>query len=236
MKNSKLIIISLGGSVIVPHLSDEGGINILFLKKFRKLILEKLKRDKKFIIVAGGGKTTRMYQKAATNITNIKKEDIDWIGIHATRLNAHLLRTIFQKEAYPVILDNPKKILQKNKKNLMIAAGWRPGWSTDYISVLLARRFKVKEVINAGDVSFVYKRDPKKFKNARPIQKISWSDYQKLIPEEWTPGMSAPFDPIATKLARKLKLKVKIVKATDLKNLENAIEEKKFKGTVIEGD
>ena len=229
-----MVIISLGGSVIVPHLSDQGGINISFLKKFKKLILNELESGKKFIVVAGGGKTTRVYQKAAAKIANIKKEDIDWIGIHATRLNAHLLRTIFQKEAYPVILDNPQKKLKKEKgKNLLIAAGWRPGWSTDYIAVLLAQRFGVKEIINASDLSFVYDKDPKKYQSAKPIKRISFNDYQKLIPQKWIPGMSSPFGPIATRLAKKLKLKVKIVKALDLKNFKNAIENKTFKGTII---
>jgi uridylate kinase len=226
-------IISLGGSVIVPHLSDKGGINVPFLKKFRKLILEELGRGKKFIIVAGGGKTTRVYQRAAAKITHLKKEDLDWIGIHATRLNAHLLRTIFWKEAYPVILDNPKKRLKKDKKELLIASGWRPGWSTDYITVLLAQRFRVKEIINVGDISFIYSEDPKKSKTARPIKEISWQSYQRIIPKEWMPGLSTPFDPVATRLAKKLKLRVKIIKAENLENLKNTIEGKNFKGTVI---
>lgn len=220
--------------MIVPHLSDQGGINIPFLKKFKKLISNELKNNKKFIVVAGGGKTTRVYQRAAAKIADIRKEDIDWIGIHATRLNAHFLRTIFQKEAYPVILDSPQKELKNKKgKNLLIASGWRPGWSTDYIAVLLAQRFGAGEVVNASDLSFVYDKDPKKYKSAKPIEKISFSDYQKLIPQKWTPGMSLPFDPIATKLAKKLKLKIKIVKAADIKNFKNAISGKNFKGTII---
>mgnify|MGYP001159184349 FL=1 len=226
-------VISLGGSVIVPHLSDEGGINVSFLKQFRSLILKELKKDKKFIIVAGGGKTARVYQKAAAGIVNLKKEDIDWIGIHSTRLNAHLLRTIFWKEAYPVVLDDPHKKLVKGKKDLLIGSGWRPGWSTDYVTVLLAKRFKAKEIINAGDIPFVYTKDPKKFRDAKPIENISWSDYQKIIPSKWMPGMSLPFDPVATRLAKELKLKVKIIKAIDLKNLKNTIEGKDFKGTMI---
>lgn len=226
-------VISLGGSVIVPHLSDEGGINVPFLKDFRKLILGELKKNKNFIIVAGGGKTARVYQKAASEIVRLKKEDIDWIGIHSTRLNAHLLRTIFWKEAYPVVLDDPYKKLIKGKKELLIGSGWRPGWSTDYVTVLLAERFGAKEIINAGDIPFVYTKDPKKFKDAQPIKNISWSNYQKIIPSKWIPGMSLPFDPVATKKAKELKLRVKIIQAGDLKNLKNTIEGKEFNGTMI---
>ena len=130
MQDSKTIIIALGGSIICPQ---PGKINVRFLKKFKKLILKYLKKGFRFIIVVGGGKTCRVYQKAAAKVIKLPYEDMDWLGIHATRLNAHLLRTIFRKEAYPVILDDPKKPI-KNNWRILIAAGWRPGWSTDYIS------------------------------------------------------------------------------------------------------
>ena len=229
----KPIIIALGGSVIVPELSEDKGINTIFLKKFRKLILENFKKGKSFIIVAGGGKTTRVYQKAASKIAKINKEDLDWIGIHTTRLNAHLLRTIFQKEACPIVLDDPRKKIGKIKKNILIASGWRPGWSTDYISVLLAKRFKVKEVIIAGDTPFVYDKDPKKYKEAKPIKDISFKQYKKLIPKKWTPGLSSPLDPVATKMAQEIDLKINIINANNLKSFKNIFCGKKFEGTVI---
>ena len=97
----------------------------------------------------------------------------------------------------------------------------------------MAERFGAKEIINAGDIPFVYTKDPKKFKDAQPIKNISWSNYQKIIPSKWIPGMSLPFDPVATKKAKELKLKVKIIQAGDLKNLKNTIEGKEFNGTMI---
>ena len=96
----KTVVISLGGSIIVPD-----RIQVAFLKKFKEFILKFLKKDYKFIIVTGGGSTARNYIKAADRVTKINDEDKDWLGIHATRLNAHLLRTIFKKQAYPVVLD-----------------------------------------------------------------------------------------------------------------------------------
>ena len=154
-------------------------------------------------------------------------------GIHATRLNAHFLRTIFRKVAYPIVLHEPKKPV-KNNWRLLIAAGWKPGWSTDYIAVLLAKRFKVKKIIDAGNIPFVYSKDLLKYKNACPIKKISWKSYQKLIGSKWIPGLPAPIDPIAAKLARKLKIPALIIKGTELKNLEKIILGQKFKGTIIE--
>ena len=237
MGDSKTIIIALGGSIICPQ---PGKIDVNFLKKFKKLILKYLKKGYRFIIIAGGGKVCRVYQDAAAKIIRLPYEDMDWLGIHATRLNAHLLRTIFRKEAYPVVSDDPKKPV-KGDWSLLIASGWRPGWSTDYISVLLAKRFRVKEIIDAGDIPFVYTKDPFKYKKARALGErkegggwvVSWKDYRKLVGPRWMPGLSVPIDPIAAKLAQKLKIRALIIKGTELKNLEKVLSGKKFRGTVI---
>ena len=237
-KTNDVIVISLGGSLIVPRISDSGGIAVSFLRRFRSFLLQELKKGKRFVVVSGGGKTARIYQKAASQVIRVDNEDLDWMGIHSIRLNAHLLRTIFAKEAHPVVIDHDPsqkemKELQKVKRNLFIAGGWRPGWSTDYVAVRLAERFKAKEILNAGDTSFVYSEDPKKNKKAKPFKVISWKEYKKLIPATWSPGMHAPFDPVATRLAEKLKLTVRIFKGSDMNNMKRAMEQESFRGTVI---
>lgn len=231
-------IIHLGGSIVVPHISDEGGMNIPFLKRFREFVRKELKRGKRFVIVIGGGKTARAYQKGAAKLVDIREEDLDWLGIHAIRINAHLLRTVFYKEAYPWVIDHDLSTaevqkLKRAKENLFIASGWTPGWSTDYIAVRLAQKFGVKDVIIAKDTPFVYDSDPRKNKNAKPIKKISWKAYRKLIPSKWTPGLSSPVDPVATRLAEKFGIKAKILRGEDLKNFQKAVEGKPFVGTVI---
>lgn len=46
------IIISLGGSLIVPDQIDTN-----FLKDFKTLVLSNVAKGKKFVIITGGGKT-----------------------------------------------------------------------------------------------------------------------------------------------------------------------------------
>ena len=232
-------IIHLGGSIVVPHISDEGGMNIHFLQRFREFVRKELTKGRRFVIVIGGGKTARAYQKAATLLVDIKKEDLDWLGIHAIRINAHLLRTVFYKEAYPWVVDHDPSApevhtLKRAKQNLFIASGWTPGWSTDYIAVRLAQKFGAKEVIIAKDTPFVYDSDPKKNSKAKPIKKISWKAYKKLIPSKWIPGLSSPVDPVATRLAEKLGITAKILAGKDLLNFQKAIEGKPFEGTIIQ--
>lgn len=229
----------LGGSIVVPHISDEGGMNTSFLKKFKSFLSRELKRSWKFVIVAGGGKTARAYQKGASRIVDVRDIDLDWLGIHATRQNAHFLRTIFAKEAYPVVIDHDPypeemEMFKSSKKKLFFASGWRPGQSTDYIAVKLAQRFGSSQVIIAKDTPFVYNKDPKKHEKAKPIFAISWKEYSRLIPKSWTPGLSSPVDPVATKLAQELGITAKILVGTNLPNLRKAIEGKEFTGTVIQ--
>jgi uridylate kinase len=233
MNKQKTIVISLGGSIICPSTNK---INTAFLKKFRALILSFIKRGYKFVIISGGGKIARLYQKSANKITKVSPENQDWIGISATKLNACLLRAIFADKACPVIFDSPHKKVKKYllEKPVIIASGWKPGFSTDYDAVLLAKRFKLKEVINAGNISFVYDKDPKKYKNAHAFKKINWADYQKIISSKWIPGLSTPFDPVATKMAKKLKMRAIIILGTDIKNFEKVLQGDNFKGTIIE--
>jgi uridylate kinase len=230
MNKQKTIIISLGGAIIC---SEARKINVEFLKKFKDLILKFTKKNYRFVIITGGGKICRVYQDAAKKIINLSDEDKDWLGIHVTRLNGHLLRAIFSKTAYPVVLDDPHKPIDGSWK-ILIGAGWRPGWSTDYDAVLLAKRFGAKKIINASNTPYVYNKDFRKHKDAFPIEKISWKDYQKLIGNKWIPGMSAPFDPIASKNARKLKIRTIIIKGTDIKNFEKLLSGLEFKGTIID--
>lgn len=226
------IVISLGGSIVSP---EAGKVNIPFLKQFRSLILKFLKKNFRFAIIVGGGKVCRLYQSAASKIAKLPNEDRDWLGIHAIRLNAHLLRTIFRREAYPVVLDDPHKPV-KNHWKLLIASGWRPGNSTDYIAVLLARRFQTKEIINASNIPFVFNKDPSKYKNVQKFERISWESYRKLISSKWIPGLSSPFDPVAAQLAEKLKIRVFILEGADIKNFEKAIEGLAFRGTIISSE
>ncbi|MDZ4232018.1 MAG: UMP kinase, partial [Candidatus Pacearchaeota archaeon] len=131
----KYHVIALGGSIVVPHLSDNGGINSSFLRQLRKFLKNEMEKGSRFILVIGGGKTCRVYQKAAREIVRVSNEDLDWLGIHAIRLNAHLLRTVFKKEAYPVVLDHDPSLrevakLKASRKRLLVESAWRPGYST----------------------------------------------------------------------------------------------------------
>jgi uridylate kinase len=226
-KYKETVVISLGGSIIVPK-----EVDIAFLKSFKAFVERHIKKGYRFIIVSGGGHTCRMYQNAASSVELTDTEDLDWLGIHATRLNGHLLRTIFRKSANEVVLKSPRRHINFTEP-VLIAAGWKPGFSTDYDTVLLAKRFGAKTVINLTNTDFVYTKDPRHNGDARPIKALSWKEFRRLVGDRWEPGMNVPFDPLASAKAEKLGLKVAMLKGTDIKNLEDFLAGRKFKGTLI---
>lgn len=224
---NKTIIIALGGSIVHPD-----GIDVEFLKKFKKFLAPFLKDGKKFVLVIGGGKLARRFQDAAHAVSKLTDDDKDWIGIHATRLNAHLLRTIFRDVADPVIIDSRDK-LKNLKYPVTIAAGWRPGWSTDYVALQIAADVNVSEAIIAGKPAHVYTEDPAKFLAAQPIHELTWSEYRKLIPKKWAPGMGAPVDPVGAALGDSQNITAIIIDGRDLKNFSALLKAKEFQGTII---
>ncbi len=234
-KNAKnhIKVISVGGSIIIP----KTGFDVGFLKKFRQLILSRVKKGEKFVLVVGGGAICRTYQSALKQAVKASVKDLDWLGIYTTWYNAEFVRLLFGKYAYSEVIKNPidKKILkQVQDDKIIIAGGWKPGCSTDKDAVVLAKNFGAKEVINLSNIEYVYDKDPKKFKNAKKIEKISWRDFRKnIVGYKWIPGKNAPFDPSASALAEKLQLKVCILKGTDLKEVEKVLDGKRFKGTII---
>ena len=227
------IIISVGGSLVVPN----EGLNIPFLTNFNKFIRSQLAQNDKrqFFLVVGGGATARHYGNAGREVVGheLTHNDLDWIGLHATRLNAHLIRTIFRDIAHPYIIKN-YDIIRKAKEKVVVAGGWKPGWSTDYCATLLAEDYNVPTVINLSNIAQLYDKDPNKFPNAKAIPEISWKTFRELIGDKWSPGMHAPFDPIAAKKAQQIGAKVIVMSGSDFKNLEKYFNGKKFVGTVIE--
>ena len=226
---SKRVVLSLGGSLIVPE-----QVNVKYLIAFRKFILGQLEQGWRFFIITGGGSQAKDYIDAASKIMGkeITKDDKDWLGIHATRFNAHLIRTIFRDQAQPEIITDPETDELSDAK-IIVAGGWKPGWSTDFVAGKIAQRVKAPYIINLSNIDQVYDDDPRKNPNAKPIDKITWADFRKMVGDEWTPRMNTPYDPIAAKLAEEEGQTVLVINGENLKNLKNIFETGNFKGTVI---
>lgn len=230
MSEKETIVMSVGGSLIVP---DQ--IDTTFLINLKSLIESQTAAGRRFIIIAGGGKTSRRYVDAANEVAGgLTLEDMDWLGVHTTRLNGHLLRTIFRDLAHPTMITNPDDVLDMPADAaLIIGAGYRPGSSSDLQAVRVAERVGAHKMINLSNIDYVYTADPKQDPAAEKIEDITWSDFRKLIPSEWSANLSSPFDPIAAKQAQAADIEVAIINGTKLDELQHYLEGTSFTGTRI---
>lgn len=228
-------VLSVGGSIVAPE-----GPDVEFVKKFVSLIKQYLAEHKedKLIFVVGGGGPARIYQNAFRAVTETSPdrstEAADWIGIMATRLNAQFVKASFGDLCREAVVTDPT-VAEEFTGSVLLAAGWKPGFSTDNDAVLLAEKFGAKTVVNLSNIEKVYTDDPRKNPDATPIDEISWADFRKIVGDEWTPGKNCPFDPIASKKAQSLGLTVICAGGKNLENIKAILEDKNYVGTTIRG-
>lgn len=225
-----LKILSLGGSIVAPD-----GVDTEFLKRFKALVEKYLAEDetRKLILVIGGGAPARVYQKAFREIESNAPADVqDWIGITATRLNAQLVKSIFGELCLDPVVTDPSADIEFTGR-ILVGAGWKPGFSTDFDAVYLAERFGGKTVVNLSNIAKVFSDDPKLNPDAVPLDEIKWEDFRKIVGTEWVPGKNVPFDPIAAGKAADLGLDVIVADGKNIENLENILTDKPYLGTRI---
>ena len=203
------------------------------LADFKALITELAGEGMRFIIICGGGKTARQYQEAAARVSRLRPEDIDWMGIHATRLNAQLVKTLFLGMVHERVIHDPTETIAFTEP-VLIAAGWKPGFSTDYDAVMLAKNFGVKTVVNLSNIDYVYDKHPGTNGDAKPFKRISWPAFRKVVGDRWDPGLNAPFDPVAAAEAEASGISVVVMQGTDIENIRRFLKGGEFRGTVIQ--
>lgn len=224
----EVVVISLGGSLIIPE-----NIDLDFLKKFRETI-NKNKKDKKFVIVCGGGSVARKYIQA---LEQDKKSNYlqSLIGISLTRLNARFMSYFFGIDPEKGIAHDMTQITNLLKKNNLVFCGalrYADNQTSDATAVKLAAHLKTS-FINLTNVKGLYDKNPQ-LKGAKFIPKTSIEEFNKIvmsIPNK--PGMHAPVDHVAMKVIREHKIKTYIL-GKDIKQLDNLLNNKSFIGTTIE--
>jgi len=224
----KKIVIGLGGSVVFSKkFSPE------YLKKLKKLFSD-LSRDYKLYVIVGGGQPCRDYFSKAKSVSRVGNKELDQLGIQVTRANAKFMTAIFgPKLACQKIIINPCEI-PLFSRNIIFGGGWNPGNSTDYVAVKVAEQLKVNQIVVMTNISYIYDKDPGKFKQAEPLKKMTWSELKKLVGSEWKACGHTPFDPRACQAAKKNNLTMKFLNGKNLGNVKKAILDQKFKGTIVE--
>jgi len=224
----KVVVLSLGGSLIIP---DE--VNIVYLKNFKKTILKNTDKFK-FIIVCGGGSIARKYIYALREIdVNEKLQSL--AGISATRMNARFMNYFFNinpEHGIPHTMKILKKYIRNQDVVFCGALEYKPNQTSDSTATTIAKKFRT-DFINLTDVQGLHDKNPKEFKDAKFIPKISWKDFYKMAHQKkFKPGQHFVLDQSASEMIMKDRITTYIL-GKDMNQLENVLRNKKFKGTII---
>ena len=224
----QVIVLSLGGSLIIPD-----KVNTKFLKEFKKVILKNSKKYK-FIIVCGGGSIARKYISSLRE-TKIKEHLQSLSGISATRMNARFMNYFFNINPEKGIPHTTKSLRRYIKNQDIIFCGaleYKPDQTSDSTSAEIAKKFKTI-FINLTNVSGLYNKNPAKFKDAKFISEISWKDFDKMANKmKFQPGQHFVLDQTASKIILKNKI-ITYILGEKMEHLDNLLNNKKFRGTVI---
>ena len=226
----RIIVLSLGGSLIIPD-----KVNVSYLRQFKKTILKNTGKYK-FIIVCGGGGIARKYISALKEL-GLNELFQSFSGIGATRMNARFMNYVFNinpQKGIPHTMKTLKKDIKKRDVVFCGALEYKPNQTSDSTSAEIARAFKT-EFINLTNVSGLHDKNPKKFKNAKFISKITWKEFNKMATKiKFKPGQHFVLDQTAAKMIMKYKIPTYII-GENLQQLDNILKGKEFKGTTING-
>ncbi len=229
--SKKVIVISLGGSLIIPD-----KINFTFLDRFKKTLARHYSKYK-FILVCGGGAIARKYIEALKE-ENKTEYELSQAGIRATRMNAMFIMQFFGKDGNSSLpLDMKEVKALKEKHNVVICGALRfvPHSTSDSTAARLAHYLRT-DFINMTNVKGLFSADPKKDKKAKFIPKESWSDFKKrALKIKMKPGQHFVLDQKAAVIIKEHKITTYII-GSNLQNLDNLLKGKKFIGTEISDD
>jgi uridylate kinase len=224
----EMIVLSLGGSLIIPE-----EINTKYLAEFKKTILKNINRYK-FIIVCGGGSVARKYISALREF-GINEKLQNFSGISATRMNARFMNYFFNlnpERGIPHTMKLMKKYLKKEDVVFCGALEYRPNQTSDSTAAEIASALKC-QFVNLTDVPGLHNKNPKEYKDAKLIPKISWENFNSLVNKiKFKPGQHFVLDQNAAKIIMKKRITTYIL-GKNMNEFNNLLKNKKFKGTTI---
>jgi uridylate kinase len=223
------IVFGIGGSIICP----KGLPDINYLKKLSSFLV-KLRKKHEIIIVIGGGKMTKDYIRTTRKLKPSEKL-LDHMGILGTRMNALALVAALGKHAYPKIVENKEELEHGiASKKIVVLGGTVPGQTTDAVAVAAAKFFRADLLIMGANVRGVYDKDPHKYKNAKMLPATSPKEVYRMVRvNKHMAGPIGVMDRVAAKLLVDTKIKTIFLDGRKLDNMKNALQGKKFTGTVI---
>lgn len=228
-------VIKLGGSTI--SLGEDNLFDFDYLARLKQVLIPQINQGVQFFIVLGGGYICRKMQNLAKN-KGADDLSLHWIGLTVNVLNAYMARSFFAEYTDETVIkyedyynDQPLS----SDKPIIFGGGGRPGHSGDVDAIKMAQRLGAKQIYSLKNVDGVYAQDPRKFPQAKRLDKVNWQEYLNIIgnPDKHAPGGNFPVDPIASKMASEAGISFYIVGANNLQDFAAALNNSQFTGTII---
>jgi uridylate kinase len=223
----KKVVISLGGSILIPSLEDHT------IREYVPVLKKIAKKCRLFVVVGGGGEARRYI--SITRELGIDEGTSDEIGILITRLNATMLIAALGDEAYPKVAEShaeAKKFSEHGK--IVVMGGITPGQTTDAVAAVLAERVGASVFINATSVDGIYTEDPKKNPKATRFDAITPKQLLEIVGgTALGAGSNNVLDIVAARVVERSGIPLIVLDGREPKNLSEAILKGKFRGTVV---
>ncbi len=222
------VVVSLGGSVLVPGEDDARYLRDL------AVLLRTVSARVRLLCVTGGGRIARYYIETGREL-GVPERRLDDLGIGITRMNARLLAAALRGRANSEPAQTYAEAARLARRHpIVLMAGTRPGHTTDRVSASLARFVHAARIVNATSVDGVYTADPRKDPSARLLERMTFEELVRLAGEgHRRAGPSVVFDPVAARVLARDRIPLSVVRGRDLPSLEAAILGLPFHGTLV---
>jgi uridylate kinase len=221
------VVIRVGGSVVASPVNTELiGEYVELLKQLKKLKHE-------VVLVVGGGTLARDFIQYAKNL-GLNEPAQDTVAISVSRLIAQLFVLKLDKTGtgtVPTSLDDVTTELEKGK--IVVMGGLKPEMTTDAVAALVAEKIKADLLVKATDQEGIFTSDPRKHKDAKKIDHLSFDDLTRLFKQnKHKAGIHQVIDPEAVKILRRSRTKTVVVYGFKPENVFWAVKGEKI-GTIV---
>jgi uridylate kinase len=222
-----LVVIRIGGSVIASP------VNLQLIQQYTTLLKQLRKEGHRIVTVVGGGTLAREFIQTSSML-GLDEDAQDWLAINVSRLYALLIALKLGKDGtgtIPTSIDEAAKAVEKGR--VVVMGGLKPGMTTDTVAAYIAQKTKANLLIKATDQEGIYNKDPRRHKDAKKLDRITFEDLARLLEQDrHKAGIHQILDPVAVKILQHLGIRTIVVNGKDPNNLRRAIEGEEV-GTVI---
>ncbi len=222
------LVLRIGGSVVASP------FNPTLLSDYAELLMKLRREGHKVAAVVGGGSLAREMIRVAKEM-GLKEPEQDEVAISVSRLVAQLLLMKLGEagaKRVPLSIEEAADFVKDGKAVVM--GGLKPGMTTDAVAAMLAEQIGADLLVKATDQEGIYTRDPKKCRDARKLDVLSFNDLARFFEKEkHEAGIHQILDPEALRILKKRKTRTIVLNGFSPNNVFLAVKGEKV-GTLIE--